>query len=394
MDEVVQRLKALEAVLGRGNMQSTSVQQKDAVFNGRLKLLNRDTLPATCATGEMCIVSGVSYTCSAPDTWTSSGGSGSPGSPDTSVQFNDGGNFGGDTNLLWNKTTDTLLVKGTTFGSLAVTGTTITGVDTSETGSYITIQGGNGDSGGPPDGGPKGGYIHIIAGDGDGDNGGDIEITAGSDVSDDGGPVTITAGSGGGTGGDVDITAGTGDGGGGNINIRSGGGSTDIAGDIFLNTDGGVSKHGDIWLNMSSSSVLGEEGSLLNLGSPASAGGLTMNKTFKLTTTDATPLKQKIFTLAEDKAVTVKMSIAALDSSGGNSAGYIRYATYKRQVSGSATLVGSISSPFTVENDAAWDATFTISSNDIQVQVTGAAATSIYWACSFEVTGWNQFFET
>lgn len=36
------------------------------------------------------------------------GGSGSPGGSDTQVQFNDGGSFGGDAGLVYNKTTDTL----------------------------------------------------------------------------------------------------------------------------------------------------------------------------------------------------------------------------------------------------------------------------------------------
>lgn len=38
------------------------------------------------------------------------GGSGSPGGSDTQIQFNDGGTFGGDSGLTYNKTTDTLTV--------------------------------------------------------------------------------------------------------------------------------------------------------------------------------------------------------------------------------------------------------------------------------------------
>ena len=40
------------------------------------------------------------------------GGSGSPGGSDTQVQFNDGGSFGGDAGLTYNKTTDSLTIGG------------------------------------------------------------------------------------------------------------------------------------------------------------------------------------------------------------------------------------------------------------------------------------------
>ena len=51
----------------------------------------------------------------------SGGGGGSPGGSDTYVQFNDGGSFGGDAGLTYNKTTDVLTVAG----SLSVNGITV-----------------------------------------------------------------------------------------------------------------------------------------------------------------------------------------------------------------------------------------------------------------------------
>lgn len=44
--------------------------------------------------------------------WGSAGGGGTPGGADTQVQFNDGGAFGGDAGLFYNKTTDILSVAG------------------------------------------------------------------------------------------------------------------------------------------------------------------------------------------------------------------------------------------------------------------------------------------
>lgn len=57
-------------------------------------------------------------------TWAAAGGSGSPGGSDTQVQFNDGGSFGGDAGLVYDKTTDALTVAGLTttpilYGSAA-----------------------------------------------------------------------------------------------------------------------------------------------------------------------------------------------------------------------------------------------------------------------------------
>ena len=74
--------------------------------------------------------------------WASAGG-GTPGGSDTQVQYNDGGAFGADSNLTWNKTSKTLSVAypgPATFGSDLVTNGTFTG---SATG--WTLGGGGGD---------------------------------------------------------------------------------------------------------------------------------------------------------------------------------------------------------------------------------------------------------
>ena len=44
----------------------------------------------------------------------SAGGSGSPGGSNTQVQFNDGGSFGGDADMTYNKTTNVLSVPNVT----------------------------------------------------------------------------------------------------------------------------------------------------------------------------------------------------------------------------------------------------------------------------------------
>ena len=69
MQDLDKRITTLESVLGRGKFNSSTVQQKDAIFNGRFGLVDRTTLPSTCAQGEMCIVNGVVFVCAVTNTW-------------------------------------------------------------------------------------------------------------------------------------------------------------------------------------------------------------------------------------------------------------------------------------------------------------------------------------
>lgn len=65
--------------------------------------------------------------------WAAASGGGTPGGSDTQIQFNDGGVFGGDSNLVWNKTTDALGIQVTPLNPIhaaAISGTTINNVVT------------------------------------------------------------------------------------------------------------------------------------------------------------------------------------------------------------------------------------------------------------------------
>lgn len=65
-----------------------------------------DVVITTPTTGEVLKYNGTNWVNDTDAT----GGGGSPGGSDTHVQFNDGGSFGGDADLTWNKTTNTLTV--------------------------------------------------------------------------------------------------------------------------------------------------------------------------------------------------------------------------------------------------------------------------------------------
>lgn len=100
-------------------------------------------------------------------------------------------------------------------------------------------------------------------------------------------------------------------------------------------------------------------------------------------TSNATPVSTTLFTMAGTVSALVVAKVTARRVGGtagtvGDSAAYIRKALYKT-ISGTTTLVGSIVDDFTAEDQAGWDCTFNISTNDIQLQVTGATDNTISW---------------
>lgn len=87
------------------------------IITTTLEIPNSTTLPATCAVGQVYMDTDATsgqriHACESANTWVlqgdGGGSGGTPGGSDTQVQFNDGGSFGGDAGLVYNKTTDTL----------------------------------------------------------------------------------------------------------------------------------------------------------------------------------------------------------------------------------------------------------------------------------------------
>ena len=69
------------------------------------------------------LVANTNLAISGTDLNATGGGGGTPGGSDTQVQFNDGGSFGGDAGMTWNKTTNALTITGA-FSASNVSGTT------------------------------------------------------------------------------------------------------------------------------------------------------------------------------------------------------------------------------------------------------------------------------
>jgi hypothetical protein len=110
-------------------------------------------------------------------------------------------------------------------------------------------------------------------------------------------------------------------------------------------------------------------------------GGVAVSEQHReVQTNDASPTTLASLTLISQRAYWLEAHIVARAGDGSNRALYVRAALVYRE-GGGAVLQGSVAAIATVESDAAWDATIDVSGNDARVQVTGAAATAIKWAC-------------
>lgn len=291
------------------------------------------------------------------------------------IQFNDGGSIGADADFKWDKVGNELL-----FGKdTDITGAS--GASSGDSGSYIQITSGSGNVAG------AGGAVVLLTGNGGTDgnggalsatagdsgtvsgNGGDVTITAGASYVGYGGDMTIAAGSAGLDGGLVAISAGSGDGLGGGISLTPGGGTSGRSGDITnrLNT--------------------GTEGNRSRYIVQANSGNIFTYRTVgSVSTTNATATTFDIVTPEASGGIFIEVYVTASRTGGtagtaDDSAAYIRRALYKRVASGAPALVGAIQDGFTEEDQAGWNCTLTVSSNIIQIQVTGAADNNIEWIC-------------
>lgn len=73
MDKIQQlekEIAELKQLLYKNNFSNLSVFDKDVQFNSRIKIFNKTANLSTCNTGELSVVGGKLYICSAaPSTW-------------------------------------------------------------------------------------------------------------------------------------------------------------------------------------------------------------------------------------------------------------------------------------------------------------------------------------
>jgi hypothetical protein len=101
-----------------------------------------------------------------------------------------------------------------------------------------------------------------------------------------------------------------------------------------------------------------------------------------ITTTDATPTKVAQFRPDDNSAEVVEVLVVGKKVGGTDAGSYIR-AFGVRRYDGVTALIGSgsISNIHTLEDAAGWDVTVSVASPDVNIFVTGAAATTINWRC-------------
>lgn len=91
------------------------------------------------------------------------------------------------------------------------------------------------------------------------------------------------------------------------------------------------------------------------------------------TTTVVGPTALMSIPIPTDSTVTLRVEVAGHRRSNGDSAGYLRFATFKRIAAGNVTIVGAVATVATQEDDAGWDVTFVAGTNEVTIAVTGVA---------------------
>lgn len=112
--------------------------------------------------------------------------------------------------------------------------------------------------------------------------------------------------------------------------------------------------------------------------------GINIFPSKEVSTTDATQTTAMSLTLEDENTYHVEALVTAVQSTGANRASYRLAGTVYRTGGGSATLQGTVTAVHSQESDANWDATLTVSGNDLRVSVTGVASTTIRWVASMQ----------
>lgn len=128
------------------------------------------------------------------------------------------------------------------------------------------------------------------------------------------------------------------------------------------------------------SSLQDSQSGFRNIAGILNPVGYEIRDAVTLETTTVDQQTVDFITLEDNEVYHVTAIVKAIED-GANRASYNIEATVYRD-GGGATVQGGVTSLHTAESEAAWDATFTVSSNDLHVSVTGEAGTTISWTCT------------
>jgi len=119
---------------------------------------------------------------------------------------------------------------------------------------------------------------------------------------------------------------------------------------------------------------------------PGTNSALALGDVTEVQTTDATATNCTTMTLATDQIVNIMANVVGMQSTLANQAGYHLIGTFHNAGGGGATQVGATTTAHSAESAgaAAWTAAFSVAGAAVRIQVTGAAATTVNWACAVE----------
>lgn len=258
------------------------------------------------------------------------GGGGSPAGPNKSVQYNNGGSFGGSAKLQWDDGTNTLTLGSTAADTVISTPANGAGIarglvlssgpsNSASTPPQTKVVGSNnvgaGNSGpvaliaGLASGAGNGGVALVQAGQSNGGGlGGNLQLLAGNSLTSGAGNVTISAGSGPvGSSGNVSITANTPTTGtGGTVTIQSGSSSLGDGGAITIQAG-----NADVTNNGGQVTIKG--GSGLNPGTVLLQSGVAQCAQFDATAS-ANNIRMSVWDVTA--AALRRVTIGAADSGG------------------------------------------------------------------------------
>lgn len=122
--------------------------------------------------------------------------------------------------------------------------------------------------------------------------------------------------------------------------------------------------------------------------SPSATNPIEEKTQQEVTTNNATTTTLQTIPIDAAYIHFIEATITAVKSNMADVGAYVIRGAYKN-IGGTVTLIGAVQSDFTAESNAAWDATFDISTTNVRIRVTGVAGTLIMWQTTTRMTKTN-----
>ena len=128
---------------------------------------------------------------------------------------------------------------------------------------------------------------------------------------------------------------------------------------------------------------IGDELLIDSTGGTDTAWGVSIGN-YDLQTNDASAHTIATLSTTANSVHALTITAIGIKSDGSQVAHYVRHATYKNVGGTTLSSVGSVSTAHAVEQDSAWDVSFTTSGTDILIQVTGNDSDTVDWQVTVE----------